>query len=109
MANLSFKQGEARTVTFTITENGSPVDLTGTTIVMGVKRSKADSSYTILIEDAEFDKSQEQNGIISCFINASDTNIEPGTYVLELMISFSNGVIEKTADASLIIQRAVVS
>jgi len=108
MASVSFKQGEAKTLTLTVTEGGTTVDLSAATLEFGVKKRKSDTNYVIHKEDADFNKDQATNGIVSVNLNAADTNQDPWSYIGELKVSFSASSIDKSADLTVVIERAVI-
>ena len=106
-SKVTLKQGEAKPLTLTVTEEGQAVDLTSATLFLGVKRYKSDAAYTFSKSDADFDKSQAAQGIVSVFLTASETNQEPGTYVGELKASFPGSVVDKSVDWLVLIEPAV--
>ena len=64
-SKIRLKQGEAKTITFTVTRAyGQAVDLTGATLFLGVKRHKSDTAYIFSKVDADFDKTQQALGIV---------------------------------------------
>lgn len=87
--------GDSFNFTFTIKESfdgepGDPMDLTGYEAYSEIRDSLTDGE---LIATMEFNSTQEnlENGIISLFIDASDTeNIPTGTYFYDVVIV--NGV-----------------
>jgi len=111
--SITLKQGEAKTVTLTVKdkETGEAVDLTGAELFLGVKQQKSDAQPTFSKSDADFDKSQANQGIIRVFLNAADTAQTPGPYVGELKVSWPviPEAIEKSSDLTLIIEEAVTS
>ena len=65
MEKMVIKQGEAKTVTFTVKDAlGSGVDLSGAALFLAVKKDKSEAEYTFSKADPEFDKSQAANGIV---------------------------------------------
>ena len=55
-------------MTLTVTDqNGEAVDLTGATLALAVKAKKTDTEETFTKEDADFNKSQQAQGIVSVF------------------------------------------
>ena len=108
MEKLVIKQGEAKTVTFTVTDaDGGAVDLSAATIFLGVKKDKSDTAYTFSHEDADFDKSQAANGIVSVNLTADDTDQPEATYIGELRCAWDGPVIKKSEDFFLQVKRAV--
>ena len=110
MANFVIKQGEAKTLTLTVTDqNGEAVDLTGATLALTVKAKKTDTEETFAKEDADFNKSQQVEGIVSVFLTATDTNQTPGPYMGELKAVWPgvNEIIEKSQDCYLTIEGAI--
>jgi len=109
--SITLKQGEAKTLRFSVTENGSAVNLSdnGITFFFGVKKKKSDTSYTISKEGASFDTTSAASGIIAVTLTSTDTNQAPASYIGELKISFSTDSIDKSADLTIKIEQAVTS
>ncbi len=109
MAAISFKQGEARALNFTVSEGGEPKDLSGASLAFIVKRRKSEAEVVISKADADFDKSKETAGVVSVFLTPEETGQGPGTYVGELTITFPGtpAVIEKSLDLTMAIEEAV--
>ncbi|MBM4285827.1 MAG: hypothetical protein FJ128_11360 [Deltaproteobacteria bacterium] len=104
---VTFKQKEAKTLTLTVKENGNPVSLVGAVLFLGVKRTKGDAEYVFSKGDADFNKGQAAQGIVSVLLSTGDLTQEPGPYVGELKVSYPDGTIDKSADLTLVIKQAV--
>jgi hypothetical protein len=110
MVKLTIKQGEAKTVTFTVKDSlGIGVDLSGATLLLGVKKDKSEEEYTFSKDDQEFDKSQAANGIVSVNLSDEDTNQPEATYIGELRFAWTGPVIKKSEDFFLQVKRAVTA
>ena len=113
MLNCTIKQGEAKNLTLSVTdENGGAVDLTGCTLLLAVKRHKGDEDYAFAKEHAAFDLSQAAQGIVSVFLADTDTQQTPGPYMGELKVTFPGEppvTVEKSVDLALTIERAVTA
>ena len=111
-SKLKLKQGEAKTVIFTVTDSdGVAVDLSEATLLLGVKKAKSDTAYTFSKEDAAFVKSRADEGIVSVDLSAADTNQTEGTYIGELKCSWTSptATVEKSEDFYFQIKRAVTA
>jgi hypothetical protein len=107
---LTLKQGEAKTVTFTVTDTGgAAVNLSEATLLLGVKKDKSEEEYTFSKDDQEFDKSQAANGIVSVNLSDEDTNQPEATYIGELRFAWTGPVIKKSEDFFLQVKRAVTA
>jgi hypothetical protein len=107
-AKLTAKQGETKTITFTVKDAlGVAVDLSGAILFLGVKKDKSETGYTFSKLDAGFDKTQAALGIVSVVLTATDTNQPEATYIGELKCTWSGPVIKKSNDFSFQIRRAV--
>ena len=113
MLNCPIKQGEAKKLTLTVTdENGATVDLTGCTLFLAVKRHKGEGDYAFSKDHGAFDLSQAAQGIVSVFLEETDTQQTPGPYVGELQVTFPGeppATVEKSGDMALTIERAVTA
>lgn len=110
MEKIIVKQGEAKTITFTVKDAlGVAVDLSGATLLLGVKKDKGDATYTFSKVDANFDKTQAALGIVSVPITATDTTQPPATYTGELKMTWSETLVQKSADLSIEIKKAVTA
>lgn len=109
MAKIILKQGEAKTLTLTvIDQNGAAVDLSGATLLLGVKKDKADAAYTFSKLDAAFTKTLAAQGVVTVDLTATDTNQPEATYIGELRCAWGGGAVtEKSADFYIQIRRAV--
>ncbi len=104
---VSFKRGEAKHLALQVKADGSAVDLSGAALFLGVKKSKADSDFSLFKADSDFDKSRASEGIVSVFLSSADLDRETGLYVAELKIQFPDGTIDKSLDLALVIEGAV--
>ena len=107
---LIIKQGEAKTITFTVTDAlGGGVDLSGAALLLGVKKDKSEADYTFSKADQEFDKSQAASGIVSVNLSAADTDQPEATYIGELKCAWDGPAIQKSEDFFWQIKRAVTA
>ncbi|MBM4301628.1 MAG: hypothetical protein FJ121_08875 [Deltaproteobacteria bacterium] len=110
MKKTAIKQGEAKTITFTVKDAlGTGVDLSGATLLLGVKKDKSDSAYTFSKLDASFNKARAAQGIVSVDLTGTDTNQPEGTYIGELKCAWAGPVIKKSEDFFLQIKKAVTA
>jgi len=110
MEKIVIKQGEAKTVTFTVKDAlGAGVDLSGADLLLGVKKDKSEAEYTFSKDDEEFDKSQAADGIVSVNLSAEDTDQPEATYIGELKCAWDGPVIKKSEDFFLHFKRAVTT
>jgi hypothetical protein len=110
MEKLVIKQGEAKTVTFTVKDSlGTGVDLSGATLLLGVKKDKSEAEYAFAKDDQEFDKSQAAAGIVSVNLTPEDTDQPEATYIGELKCAWAGPVVKKSDDFFLQVKRAVTA
>jgi hypothetical protein len=112
MDKKTIKQGEANHLTFTILDDdGVPVNLTGASFFLGVKRNKKDGSYAFSHSDGDFNKTAAASGVVSVFLTTTDTNRTQGDYCGELKITMTGTPtpIYKTVDVPIEIIKAVIT
>ena len=112
MEKLVIKQGEAKTITFTVKSRyGRAVDLSIATLLLGVKRKKTDTSYIFSKDNADFDKTDAALGIVTVYFSATDTMQTEDDYFGELKCSWSGSpeMIEKSADFIISIKKSITT
>jgi hypothetical protein len=109
MADLVLKQGEAKTITFTVTDadTGSAIDLTGCTLAFAMRLQNI-VAVVVSKVDGDFGRAGEATGVVTIFLTGTDTTQTPGNYVGELKILFTGSpvAVDKSVDLDIIIQRA---
>jgi len=111
MSSVSVKQGEAKLLTIRVTTtNATPVDLSGTTLFLGVKHHKYDQDYAFSHTHSSFSVSLATLGIISVFLTTANTIQYYGDLVGELKIRYSTSPIqiEKSSDFTFTIYESVI-
>jgi hypothetical protein len=107
---LTLKQGEAKTITFTVKDAaGVVVNLSAATLTLGIKKLKTDAAYAISKADTDFSKTLASSGIVSVNLTGTDTNQPEGTYVGELKCAWTGPVVKKSDDFFLQVKQAVTS
>jgi hypothetical protein len=108
MADIEVKQGEAKTVRFTVTNPaGAACDLSSAEMLFGVKEKFTDSAYTIEKRNADFNVAQAASGIISINLDSTNTEQTPGKYKAELKIRYTATNIDKSSVLDMRIRDAV--
>jgi hypothetical protein len=107
MASITFKVGEAKTIRFTVTDDGAAVDLSTATLRFLLKESKADTEYLVSKEDGDFGKAQASSGIVTVPLSSTDLTQSVGRYVGELEITFSASNVDRSTDIDVVIEQAV--
>ena len=108
-AKLAMKQGEAKTITFTVKDAaGVVVDLSAAILTLGFKKDKADTAYALAKATAAFGKTLASTGVVTVNLTETDTNLAEGTYVGELKCAWTGPVINKSCDFYLQIKSAVI-
>lgn len=110
-AKITVKQGEAKRIILTVKNNGAIMPLTGASVRLGFKRHPYDTSYSLVKEDATFNKDDVSVGVVSVFLDSNDLNLPPWSYVGELRVAFSDadGTIEKSIDFILEVKQAITA
>jgi len=107
LATLTFKQGEAcLNIQFTITEGGSPFDVSAATISMSVAPQTALGVPTFTKVDADFDKTNAASGIILVDLSA-DNLATAGSYSGDIKFLFAANNIRKTETFKVVIEDAI--
>ena len=107
MASLTMKQGEAKTITFTVTDSdAAAVDCSSTTCSFQVVLTKG-ATPVITKADGDFDKTDAATGILTIDISDTESDITSQFYIGELGITFTASNIDKSEDIKFIIDEAV--
>jgi hypothetical protein len=89
MADITIKNGEGKTLEFTITRDSATIDVSSATFRFVVKEEVDDTTYKIEKTDGDFDKSRGASGIVTVNIGASETTstlLPTGRYLGELRV-----------------------
>lgn len=106
MASITMKQGEAKTITFTVTDStGTAVDCSSTTLSFKVVDTHSGTEI-FSKADADFDKTDATTGIITINVTATNSDVTARYYISELKIIFSGTNIDKSIDIDFIIDPA---
>jgi len=107
--DIELKQGEAKTIKFTMTDASSnAVSLASTTVTFYMKRKKTSSSAIVTVSDLSFSKTSVASGVVTMPLSKSDTSQSEGLYYGELKTQFSASNIDKSDDIKIYIKGAVV-
>jgi len=110
MANaIKIKQGEGKTVNFSITRGGSAVQ--SATLTFEVKEKASDTSPALSKADTDFDKTDASNGNYTLTFSVDDTKgLKAKTYVSELKTVITAGSdVDKSYDIPFVVERAVIA
>ena len=111
MSRITLKQGESRELVLTVTTTGGTiVDLTGATLLLGVKRRKQDTTYAFSHTHGDFSLTLATIGVVSVFLTTANTIQYQGDLIGELRIKFATSpvIVDKSADFTISIQEAVI-
>jgi hypothetical protein len=105
---LELKQGEAKTLKFTVKNRstGQIVPVNGATCTFGLRLQEGVANV-VDIADGDFDKSEGLSGILRITLSSTDTNQTPGTYIGELKIVIDADNVDKSSDIMIKIKRAL--
>lgn len=106
MTNITLKQREAKTISFTISGTFS---ISSATFRFGIKYKK-DTSVTasILKVHADFDLTDIASRKVKISLSGTDTDIAAGHYFGELEITFNASNLDKSADIGVEIVKSVL-
>lgn len=104
---IKIKQGEGKTIKFSVTDNNGTVDISTATLTFTVKQKKGLTTSVISKIDIDFDKSEASSGIAYVDLSEEDTDLLPRIYIGELKVWWSTTLVEKSADIYVNVQQAV--
>jgi hypothetical protein len=95
MADISLIRGDSSSIGFEITEDNTPVDLTGSTVFFTVKPALTDdvTDTTAVIAIEVTNHTDPTNGKTSIPLAPTDTNVVPGDYYYDIQIKHQNGTV----------------
>jgi len=107
MTSLIMKQGEAKTITFTVTDSdAAAVDCSSTTCSFIVAKKKGGTAI-ISKADGDFDKTSAATGVLTITISGTESNIDDSDYLSELKITFTSSNIDKSEDIVFNIKKSI--
>lgn len=90
-------RGDTSSLDFQLTEDGTPVDITGATVFFTCKPTIADeatdATAVIEVEVAPGDLTDPTQGKTTIPLSASDTDVEPADYYYDIQVKKSSGAI----------------
>jgi len=92
LLEFEIQQGEGKWIKFTYTRDGVALDLSGKTVVFGVKRNIMDTTYAYWVanDGAAWDKSEAASGILRVNLPASVTeDLAIGNYFAQAMVTLT--------------------
>lgn len=102
------KRKEAKTLTFTYSDDVTAQSITDSTLTFVLKRNINDIEALITKNDDDFDKSQASSKIVTCELSADDTDIV-GNFVAELKTVFSSTNIDKSETIYITINESITN
>jgi len=108
MAEITMKQGEAKTITFTVTDSdGVAIDCSSTTLSFVVVEQSGQPAKISKV-DSDFNKTNATTGILTVPISGADSDIQSMVYIGELKIIFNSTNINKSVNIDFIIERSAI-
>lgn len=107
MSRITFYKGEKRPLKLRVSINGVPRDMSLDTLELGVKRHLEDADYIIHKLDADFNKSQAGQAVISVLLDETDT-AEVGLFRAQVKMTEPGGDVLKTKPFEIEVVDAVV-
>lgn len=108
-ADITIKEGEGKTLTFTITRADAILDVSSSTARFVIKDEFADEAYLLDKTDSDFDKSEGNLGILKVNLTATNTiAVGDGTYKAELRVIITADTdVDKSEDWKLKIEKSL--
>ena len=111
MADIVIRNGEGKTLTFTITRDDAAVDVSSATFTFKVKAQISDTTYLINKADSSFTKTGGSNGIVTLNIPASENTsalLPPGKYIAELQTVVTSDTDVDRQEFSFIVNESIL-
>lgn len=86
--DISLIRGDSSSIAFTLTDSGSPVDLTGSTVFFTAKAALSNdvSDNTAVITVEVTDHSDPTAGTTEIPLSSTDTDVPPGEYFYDVQV-----------------------
>ncbi len=107
MTTITMKQGEGKTLVFTVSDADGVIDVSSATLTYTIKIKKSSVSYVLQKDHADFDVTNAATGIVKCTLSETDTDLSPRLYYSELKVWFSTTSVEKSRDILFNLERAI--
>jgi len=106
--DLNFDEGDDFPYIITLTdENNNPVDLTGYTFYMTIKKKKSDSDNDAILKKVITSIPAPEMGIVTISIDRNDTLKSYGTFPYDIKYKDSNGKVRTVLYGNFIIKQAI--
>jgi len=93
-ADLSQRIGDTQKYSLTFTEDGSPLDITGATIYLTVKKDLSDTDLEALFQKVVTAHTDPAQGETEIVVNPADTSsLECGSYFYDIQVTTAGGEI----------------
>jgi hypothetical protein len=92
--NITLIRGDSTSITFTLTENNTPVDLTGSTVFFTAKPALTNdiSDNTAVISVEVTSHTDPENGETVIPLTSSDTDVTPGDYYYDIQVKNGSSI-----------------
>ncbi len=90
--DIEIIRGDTDSITFTLDSDGTPVDLTGSTVFFTAKSSLDDADVDAVISIEVTRHSDPTNGTTIIPLSSSDTDITPGEYFYDIQVKNGSNV-----------------
>jgi hypothetical protein len=104
---VEVKEGEAKTLKVTVTQDDSALDVSTATFSFAVKKRYTDATPVISKTNSDFVTTDAASGIIKIPLSSTDLAIQPFSYLADIKITFTASSIVKSQTFILEVKRAV--
>ncbi|MFB9654776.1 hypothetical protein [Pseudarthrobacter oxydans] len=107
--NLTIVRGDDETILITVSQNGSPVDITGSTLFFTAKQTATDADADAVISAENSSHTDAAGGVSFIALTHTLTSVEPSTYHYDIQWVDDSGNVKTILKGKLTVEQDITT